>query len=445
MFVQVTTILIITCALFLSFRSAATFRKNVVLNVTLPPKAQGDPRVQKIISDYKKSNVLLSLVSLGGGTVILLAREVSILLLLFTVWVGLSLIGGVLLSNVYSKKLMRLKGEEGWWAGPRDVVKVDLIVSREKSKLPLSRLWFIPALLIVLGLLGWGQPAFAFLGLGEVILFYLLYRLSAREPARAYSEDSRINLALTKVSIRGWTLCWVALANGHACFLLFLALFFRYAQGSVLGLASFLTTLATLFAIVLTGSGIQRKQNRLLQTSGSNFVVDEDHYWRGLLYSNPHDSRIMVPKRFGFGMTMNLGNKKGRAVFYGTVIGVGVLLLGLFFVFLALDTSDYALRIAETEIVVQAPLYGFAFATEDIKSVSLVQNLPRGTRTNGAETSRYAIGNYTVGGYGPSKLYVYKNSPPYIYIELDDLHIFFGAKTAQQTRDYYGKLQEMVR
>ena len=444
MFVQVTTFLIVTCAFFLSFRSAATFRKNVVLNVTLPFKAQSDPRVQKMIADYKTGNVFLTLLALGGGALILLAQEVSLFLVLFMVWIGMSLIGGILLVNSYSAKLMRLKGEEGWWAGPRDVIKVDLTVSREKGRLPVSKLWFLPAILISLGLLVWGQPTFALLGLGEVILFGLLYRISAREPARAYSEDSQINLALTKVSIQGWTFCWVALANGHACVFLCLALLFRHAPASVFGWASTLTTLVTLLFIVFTGSSIQRRQNRLLHSFEPKLVVDEDHHWRGLLYDNPHDNRILVPKRSGFGMTTNLGNKKGRAVFYGTMIGVGVLLLGLFLVFLALDTSDYALRITETEIVVQAPLYGFSFATEDIKSVSLVQNVPGGTRTNGAETGRYAIGNYTLWGLGPSKLYVYKNSPPYISIELPRLHVFFNTKTPEKTLEYFERLQEIV-
>ena len=284
MFVQVTTFLIVTCAFFLSFRSAATFRKNVVLNVTLPFKAQSDPRVQKMIADYKKGNVFLTLLALGGGALILLAQEVSLFLVLFMVWIGMSLIGGILLVNSYSAKLMRLKGEEGWWAGSRDVVKVDLTVSREKGRLPVSKLWVLPATLISLGLLVWGQPTLALLGL----------------------------------------------------------------------------------------------------------------------------------------------------------------LLGLFLVFLALDTSDYALRITETEIVVQAPLYGFSFATEDIKSVSLVQNVPGGTRTNGAETGRYAIGNYTLWGLGPSKLYVYKNSPPYISIELPRLHVFFNTKTPEKTLEYFERLQEIV-
>ena len=34
--------------------------------------------------------------------------------------------------------------------------------------------------------------------------------------------------------------------------------------------------------------------------------------WSWLTYSSQRDSRAMVPKRFGFGWTINFGNKKGR-------------------------------------------------------------------------------------------------------------------------------------
>jgi hypothetical protein len=202
--------------------------------------------------------------------------------------------------------------------------------------------------------------------------------------------------------------------------------------------------LATLGFIVLTGSSIRRKQNRLLQVSGPDQIVDEDHYWQGWVYNNPHDQRILVEKRVGYGQTLNIGTKKGRILYYGTMIGVGALIVGLFFVFLALDTMEYALRVSDDQVVVEAPLYGFKFATQDIQSISLLETLPRGMRTNGAETARYAIGNFTVTGFGKSKLFIYKNRPPYIVIELEDLHVLFNTKTQEGTEGYYRRLESVI-
>ncbi len=37
--------------------------------------------------------------------------------------------------------------------------------------------------------------------------------------------------------------------------------------------------------------------------------------WSVLKYNSPRDSRLFVPKRRGFGWTVNFGNKSGKFVF----------------------------------------------------------------------------------------------------------------------------------
>ncbi|MFD9738632.1 DUF1648 domain-containing protein [Umezawaea sp. NPDC059074] len=50
---------------------------------------------------------------------------------------------------------------------------------------------------------------------------------------------------------------------------------------------------------------------------------DDDRFWRGgLLYVNGDDPAVLVPKRFGVGWTVNLGNPK-------TVVGLVVLVVGI--------------------------------------------------------------------------------------------------------------------
>ena len=239
-------------------------------------------------------------------------------------------------------------------------------------------------------------------------------------------------------------MCWVALANLHSYFLLSSALFLRHSETGSFGAIAFLTTLVTLGAIVMTASHIRRSQNQILSGSDSTLVVDEDHYWRGSIYNNPHDRRILVEKRVGYGQTFNIGSKKGKLLYYGTTTAVGLLVLGLLLLFFGLDTAQYALEITDSHVVVRAPLYGFTFRQEDIKSISLLDELPRGTRTNGAETSKYALGNFTMTGFGKSKLYVYKNSSTYIAIQLPNLYVFFNAKTQEETEDYYSALQACI-
>lgn len=440
------TLLIVAISFFISFQSAAKFRKNVILNVTLPQKAQDHPQVRQLITGFKRANRLLFLVALIAATLILVPDEVSSFFLLTALWIGLHLLGENVLLNYYSQKLRDLKVLNEWYVGPTNVVSIDLIVSREKGKMPVSRLWFLPPVavslyLFVLASVRGGSFAFAILNLGHAILFYLLWSVSSRERASAYSENTEVNLAVTKISIGVWTLCWTALANIHSLLLLFSALVLQYSSTQGLGSAVTIAIFVTLAGIFFAGSSIRRRQNQILNSDGTTVIVDEDHYWTGGVYNNPHDRRILVEKRVGYGQTMNVGTKKGKFLYYGTLAMVTVLMVGLSFVFVFLDSAEYTLRITDGKVVVGAPLYGFTFSTDDVRSVSLVNSLPHRSRTNGAETSQYAIGHFQMVGYGKSRVYVYKGSPPYIVVELPGLHIFFNTRDAAQTQKIYRELR----
>lgn len=55
---------------------------------------------------------------------------------------------------------------------------------------------------------------------------------------------------------------------------------------------------------------------------------DDDRYWYGgVFYNNPDDPAIFVPRRFGFGWTINFGNPRGRL--FMLVILLIVLLFGV--------------------------------------------------------------------------------------------------------------------
>ena len=447
-FFLASTLLIIAVSFFVSFQSAATAKKNVILGVTIPREVQGDLRVRDIVSRYKRANLLLFFAALVGGILIALPREASLVFLLLTLWLGLLLLGGNMILGSYSQSLRDLKAQEGWYMGATNTVSVDLIVSREKEKMPVPRLWFLPPVLAAVGLLVWGGSRdnifFGALACGETLLFYLLWVLSARERARAYSDDTEVNLAITRLSIRGWTLCWVALANVHSLLLLFSALFLGYSETGSQGAVAALISLVTLGSVVMMAAHIRRSQNRILNSADSILIVDEDDYWRGGVYNNPHDRRILVEKRVGYGQTFNIGSKKGKLLYYGIITAVSLLVLGVLFLFVGLDTAQYTLEITDSQVIVKAPLYGFAFSTGDVENISLMNELPRSTRMNGAETAQYSLGNFIVTGFGQSKLYVYKNSPPYIAIQLSDLYVFFNAKTVEETEGYYRELQELI-
>ena len=55
---------------------------------------------------------------------------------------------------------------------------------------------------------------------------------------------------------------------------------------------------------------------------------DDDRYWYGgFFYNNPDDPAVFVPKRYGFGWTVNFGNLWGKLFLLGTLLLPLVLLI----------------------------------------------------------------------------------------------------------------------
>lgn len=48
---------------------------------------------------------------------------------------------------------------------------------------------------------------------------------------------------------------------------------------------------------------------------------DDERYWlAGLIYYNPDDHEIFVPKRYGLGLTLNLGHPTGKLIMIGMLL-----------------------------------------------------------------------------------------------------------------------------
>ena len=88
---------------------------------------------------------------------------------------------------------------------------------------------------------------------------------------------------------------------------------------------------ATVLALIVVIAGLvvfmvasdSRSRNRSGLDESSR---DDDGSWiLGVLYNNPNDPRVLVPKRYQGGMTLNVGHPLGRLAMIGTVVLVVVL------------------------------------------------------------------------------------------------------------------------
>lgn len=197
-----------------------------------------------------------------------------------------------------------------------------------------------------------------------------------------------------------------------------------------------LISLSFIFSFVSTKQHITQRQNKILEASESNLYTDDDDYWQGLFYNNPNDKRVMVEKRIGYGFTVNMATTGGKVFVYGFLGLIGVMLILLSGIFINMDFSTFNLSVREQTVFVDAPLYHYSFNLDEITEISTIDTLPSRQKTNGAETARYCLGHFTLKDYGASRLYVYKDNPPYIAVRLKDGFVLINGKTPEETQQY---------
>jgi len=74
--------------------------------------------------------------------------------------------------------------------------------------------------------------------------------------------------------------------------------------------------------------------------------------------------------------------------------------------------------------------------------MSLVDIVPSGLKSNGESTTQYARGHFKLNEIGKTRLYIYKNNPPYIKFELDDVYVFYNDKDPMLTKQLFEQLQK---
>lgn len=450
------TAAIILFSLFYVAKQAAKPTEGIILGITLPAHAQDDPLVRELAARYNRTQLLCSTgLALLYLPLLLLRERTGALMILFLCWLALAMTAQSRVFTVFHDRLSALKHEKGWMMETTTRITIDTEVSMRKDTLPLAATWFIPPLLLSplcllvtrltkapteIGIL------FGIITLFCVALFYLCYRIERRQPTKIISDDTAVNLAYNRIRQRSISQLWVHMAWTLSFGDLLIALSIREYDVN-LPLLLFAVAGLSLSGILLAVRPfrlMRKERDRLAALSKAPVYRDEgDDAWRhGLLfYANPKNPRTWTESRIGgYGHALNFGSPKGKVIGIITAVLLAALVFGLSALMIYLDTEEIGMTVDADTFTASGPLYSDTFTADEIRSVSLITEFPKGMRTNGAADSRIAIGHFSLQGYGKAMLFVHKQNAPYIAVELEDRYVFVNGETPEQTQDYYDAL-----
>ena len=347
--------LIALCALtYLLWLIPAVTRPTVAFGVRIPPD-----KVDAAIIDRQRHRYRRRIL-LGGSCLVPLATAALILTehpAVVPVAVVTMLAVGLSSYLPAHFAIAAAKRDENWYAGLRQRVAVDTSLRTDPPRFPW--LWAVPAVVVLIGtaVLGvllypslpdrialhfgaGGQPdRYATTSIGAVFatvfvqafltvlilgMNWLVLRARPELDVDDPSSSARRHRHWVTRVVRALLVLLTALNLSMALTAL--------ASWRVLDPGAWLTaailTPTALAGVLVVAMMIRGRTRQPAAADGGKARVaerDDDRYWRGgLLYVNRNDPAVLVPKRFGIGWTLNVGNPLGWMIIGALVAGIAL-------------------------------------------------------------------------------------------------------------------------
>ena len=357
----------------------------------------------------------------------------------------------------FNVKLKEVKRKNDWLLPNKHILNIDTELTKAKSKMPISKWWFLIALFIgispfILNLINKNEyfsTAVICTGssIAGTLILFIIYMIYVKGRTIVYCDESKINIACNKVYKRTWSIIYTSLAilQSITNTTIYVFMLLPRVNENVFLIAITLPVIIVVLGVVYGNRRIINMQNQLISVAENPIYVDSDEYWiNGMSYKNPYDNRVVVEPRIGTKPVYNLATKNGRLITYGTNIFVVVSVLTIILMMLYFELYGFNMKIIDNSVKINAPLYGIEFNVEDIEKVEIVDKLKVKLRINGIGMDEYSVGNFNVEGYGKCKLYIYNDVKPYILIKSNDEIIFINGENEEETLRYYNEFIAVI-
>lgn len=429
--------------------------KNIVFGVTIPTSELKNEEINLLKAKFKllwHKYLLISILTLIPVLFLYKFSPYNILYLVLWSCIATIYLGSKPYVTIHNE-LMSIKKQNAWFCGNTHEVTIDTKASHLKNKKIISIYWLIVSFFIPIACLPIVKNTALILPISDLLikmLIVFLYKYTMKLKTKVYSENSDINVALNCERQRFLSLFWtiVSYIDSISIFITCLIIS-RIVPYNVFSLISSITIAPILMLLLIMYylNKYKHIKSELLNSDDKPIIVDDDEYWiNGLFYCNPNDNSFLVEKRGGIGLTFNFGKKSARSIMYLTgllVVGTVILIAGI-----SISQNSYTptLSISNNEIKIDCPMYSTSFYKSNISFVSLVQNIPNSSKTNGFDDSECLRGHFSVDNYnGAALLYVFRNNPPYIVIKLrDGNYVFFNDRNKSDTLKLYTKLKNLT-
>lgn len=457
------SILPVLLILYVMFAGMGKEQNNSLFGITLWQGAMKEERIQNLIKDYKKQVRRMMLILLLIQFLVYLPSYFSIMITLWMIW----LFGMIIVMNIpyiqANKKMRMWKTQYQLSQGesPQNNTYADVSAATEekpkyfwKSTLIAGIAGFLPAVAAVILDKNVSNPAAPDLWIIEIVLLSMaLVGLICvwavhhynQQPVAVLTTESEVNIQFSRIRSYQWSKAFCILAWLTVVFSGVLLADFYLDSDNTIVVLMVSCILYGLMPFVFFGMScyvIQKQKRRLLEGRELLLPEDDENWIWGMIYYNKNDSRFWVDKKVGIGFTSNMA-KPGAIILDVAAILLVIVLCGGAGVWAMLEEfTPVKLAYENGQLTALHWKEEYEIEKEDIKSVTLLEELPNISRTNGTGMDIVYKGNFFSREYDRRfKVCLNPQEEPVLMIETaDGTWYLLGDNQAEQTMKIYEKL-----
>lgn len=425
----------------------------LLYGIKIPKEHKQDDEVLRICKKYEKMHRRLGIALLFIPILPFFIPYFSIAFTIYMMWL-LAVI--VLLSVPYmlgNRAMKQLKIEKGWCLEKKKLFHVDTKVLVEEAP-AINPRWFVASIvvsfipvayLLVQYTKGNAMIVDLAVGITMAAVTIVLYGCSAmvtRTRMRVISSDTTVNQILHHVRNYQWSKAFLTFAwiNTAFTWLLTYHLYFETKGLYWIFIETILYILGALFVLLHAERTIRKQLARYdLDLENDSLDAEEDHWILGMFYYNPKDQRAMVEKRVGIGTTMNMAKPIAKP-----------LMIFVLLVFLAIPVScvwvmmeeftPIQVDLVQNELIATHIQRDYVISIDDIRSITLIQELPHTYKKNGTGMANLLKGTFRVEGYGTCQLFLNPQNQEFIVVTDSRGTFLLSEETDEETLALYTDL-----
>ena len=431
------------------------YENHFLFSVTMEDEWIQREEIKKIYSDFRKQMRILLVILLIIPFTSLLSKHFSIQLTIWMMWV-LALCFLLLVPfGVANKKLKQWKKENHLYSEQKLVTYTELKSAGSVRKVTFFP-FFCPSLLSFLiwflsifcekkyTLMARGDSWIVFTMACITVLFWIIAMWMDHKPVEVICYESDININYTRAKKNVWKNFWLLCSWLNTVYTF--SVFLPFASDKIYQGVILIESIVYCAVIMLLLIPLMRKLKNIEKQYHDKFDVDikmndDNLWWMGIIYYNPKDKHTMVDKRVGLGTTVNMATPLGKV--FALISVIALLSLPIVCVWVIMEEfTPIQLSVKNNTLCSEQIFQDYSIHVNDIENVTLVEELPKMSKSNGSAMDNLLKGKFHVRNQGTYQVFLNPQNKYFISFTADGVNYYMSGSDDEETLEVYNQLKK---